>query len=149
MGRKVESGSGSAPHPLLSVSFEAAPLTFELTQRGQVPDGAGQGTGPLPIPDCCLSGDKGKESGSGKTFSSFFFLGMWWYYYCFKEGRTDESVRKSTIATSPFFSESYCLCSKAGFSMSCEAQTRSRTMKEVFFCGSWVEAAAKSRVTSL
>lgn len=33
--------------------------------------------------------------------------------------------------------------------MSCEAKTRSRAMKEVFFCGSWAEVAAKNRVTFL
>lgn len=74
---------------------------------------------------------------------------MWWCCYCFKEGKTDENIRKHKRATSPPSSESYCMPSKAGFSVSCEAKARGRVTKEVFFCGSWVEVVAKNRVTYL
>lgn len=90
----------------------------------------------------CLSGNKGGGAGSGKLFLSHFFLEVWWWYYCFKEGRTDESVRKSKRVIT-------CQRSEAGFAVSCKAKARGRTMKEVFICGSWVKVLAKNRVNSL
>lgn len=58
---------------------------------------------------------------------------MWWCCYCFKEGKTDENIRKHKRATSLPSSGSNCMPSKAGFSVSCEAKARGRVTKEVFF----------------